>query len=53
VIPEPVGNGDVVLLLISVGMSRVTNKYMKIGYENGKCKTRPHTVQLLCLVATT
>jgi len=25
-----------------LGMSRVTGKYMRIGYGNGECQTRPH-----------
>jgi len=23
-------------------MGRVTSKYIRTGYENGECKTRPH-----------
>jgi len=32
-----------------LGMSRVTGKYMRIGYGDGECKTHPHPALLLCL----
>jgi len=31
-------------------MDRVTNKYMKIGYEDREYKTRPHPSPLPCLL---
>jgi len=35
-----------------LGMSRITGKDMRIGYENGECKTRPHPASLSCLIGT-
>jgi len=35
-----------------LGMGRVTGKYMRIGYGDGECKTRPHPAPLPCLVET-
>jgi len=49
-IPEPVGDGDEVQFIIPpLGMGRVTGKYMRIGYVDGECKTRPHPATLPCL----
>jgi len=32
-----------------LGIDRVPNKYMRIGYGNGECKTHSHPSPLLCL----
>jgi len=49
-IPEPVGDGDEIRFLIPMDMARVTGKYVKVGYRDGKGKTRPHPISLSCLV---
>jgi len=36
----------------SLGTGRVMNKYMRIGYEDEECKTRPHLAPLPCLMVT-
>jgi len=44
-VPEPVGDGDRVQFLIPpLGMGRVTSKYMRIRYEDEKCKIRPYPI---------
>jgi len=46
-IPEPVENRDVRFnFSTTLGMSRITDKYISIGYGDGKCKTRPHPVAM-------
>jgi len=40
-IPEPVEDGDGFRFLISLDMSRVTSKYMRVGYVNEEGKTCP------------
>jgi len=39
-----------VQFLISLGMARVTGKYIRIGYGDGECKTRPHPAPMPCLL---
>ena len=36
-----------------LGKSKVPGKYMRIGYEDEKCKTRPHPAPLSCLLEST
>jgi len=48
-IPEPVGDGMRFNFSSMLGMDRVTSKYMRIRYVDGKCKTRPHPASLPCL----
>ena len=50
-IPEPVGDEMWFNFSSSLGMGRVTGKYMRIRYEDGECKTRPHPAPLPCLNA--
>ena len=47
--PNPSGTGMGFSLLSPLGMGRVTGKYMRIGYGDGECKTRPHPALLPCL----
>ena len=52
-IPELVGNENGFNFSSPLGMGRVTGKYIRIGYGDGECKTRPHPAPMPCLVSTT
>jgi len=45
--PNPSGLGMRFTFSSPLGMSRVTSKYMRIGYGNGECKTHPYSAPLL------
>jgi len=47
--PEPVGDGDGFNFSSLLGMGRVTDKYIRIGYGDGECKTCPHPAPMPCL----
>ena len=47
-IPEPVETGMEFNFSSPLGMG--TSKYMRIGYEDGECKTRLHPAPLPCLL---
>jgi len=44
--PNPSGTGMGFNFSFPLDMDRVTDKYMKIGYRDGECKTRPHPTPL-------
>jgi len=44
--PNPSGTGMGFNFSSLLGMGRVTGKYMRIGYWDGECKTRPHPTPL-------
>ena len=43
------GTGMGFSFLSPLDIGRVTGKYMRIGYGDGECKTRPHPAPLPCL----
>jgi len=47
--PKPSGTGMGFSFLSPLDIGRVTGKYMRIGYGDGECKTRPHPAPLPCL----
>jgi len=47
--PNPSGTGMRFNFSSPLGMGRVTSMYMRIGYEDGEGKTRPHLAPLPCL----
>jgi len=47
---NPSGMGMGFTFSSPLGMSWVTGKYMRIGYGDGECKTRPHPAPLPCLI---
>jgi len=47
--PNPSGTGMRFNFSSPLDMSRVTGKYMKIGYKDGEGKTRPHPAPFPCL----
>jgi len=47
--PNPSGMGMRFTFSSTLGMGRVTGKYMRIGYGDGECKTRPRPTSLPCL----
>jgi len=47
--PNPSGTGMGFNFSSPLGMGRITGKYMRIGYGDGECKTRPHPAPLPCL----
>jgi len=48
--PNPSGMGMGFTFSSPLDMGRVTSKYMRIGYGDGECKTRPHPAPLPCLI---
>jgi len=48
--PNPSGMGMRFTFSSPLGMGRVMGKYMRIGYGDGECKTRPHPAPLPCLM---
>jgi len=48
--PNPSGMGMRFTFSSLLGMSRVTDKYMRIKYGDGECKTRHHPALLPCLL---
>ena len=47
--PNPSGTGMGFNFSSPLDMGRVTDKYVRIGYGDRKCKTRPHPAPLPCL----
>jgi len=50
--PNPPGKGMRFNFSSLLDMSRVTGKYIRIGYGDGEGKTRPHPAPLPCLTST-
>jgi len=48
--PNPSGTGMRFNFSSSLGMGRVTGKYMRIGFRDGEGKTSPHPAPLSCLL---
>jgi len=46
---NPSGTGMRFNFSSPLDMGRVTGKYMRIGYGDGECQTRPHPAPLPCL----